>query len=638
MHHIIGTAGHIDHGKTSLVRALTGQNTDRLAEERRRGISIDLGFAHLDLRDGSRAGIIDVPGHQRFIRNMVAGVHGMDLVLFCVAADDGVMPQTEEHFDILQMLGVEKVIFAITKADLVAPSRVAEVQEEIAILVAGTPLKEEPVVLCSCISGEGLPELREQIYHTIAHVRKDRPRGHFRLPIDRVFSVKGYGLVVTGTAVAGDVSTNSEICICPGNEKFRVRGIQVHNQAVENAGWGQRVAINIVGNRKLSIRRGDVVCDPRISRTSDRFDVDLSLGTLTEKGLKSFQRIRFHSGTAERLGKVIILGGETRMAKNTKGFCQIVVDGHLHVMRGDAFVIRDESAQRTLGGGRVVDPLAARHPASKINIAARLKNLRDGNDEQIAITHIDGASAFALTVSDIAFLLNMRESEALQKALRFREIRKIAVGKSVLYSTESRLSNLLDRILNTVQAFHQGNPLEMGISIDRLKAKAARGMELRVFKAIVEELVSRKSVVWSEGVISLPNHRVKLDNDHREAAEYIVLALQKAPLMPPDLSDLLVSAGLLPATGESLVRLLERRGKIVLVRPDMAFSRGVVDKVHSELVSYLAEHGQVTAAGFRDLLGVTRKYAIALLEYFDGIGVTHRVGDVRKKRDDLSSS
>lgn len=309
MPHVIGTAGHIDHGKTSLLKALTGQDTDRLKEEKERGISIDLGFAYMDLPNGERAGIVDVPGHERFIRNMLAGAQGIDLALFTVAADDGVMPQTEEHFDFLYLLGVEKGIFVISKVDMVESGRIEEVREEIQILTLDTCFEDAPILAVSCVTGEGVDSLREEIVQQLgAHVRPELP-GYFRLPVDRVFTLKGHGVVVTGTAIAGGVDEGSTVRILPSRKEARVRSLQVHGESVRRARSGQRLALNLVGLDKKDVVRGSVVCDPKVSMTTTRFDARVEIRPNAGRMVGNHERVRIHLGTAEIIGKIVLLGG-----------------------------------------------------------------------------------------------------------------------------------------------------------------------------------------------------------------------------------------------------------------------------------------------------------------------------------------
>ncbi|HEX2386020.1 MAG TPA: selenocysteine-specific translation elongation factor, partial [Candidatus Binatia bacterium] len=375
MPYIIGTAGHIDHGKTSLIKALTGEDTDRLKEEKERGISIDLGFAHLDLPDGTQAGIVDVPGHERFIRNMLAGAHGIDLVLFTVAADDGVMPQTEEHLDIVHLLGVRQAIFIITKADLVSPARIGDVEEEIKILTLGTALENSAMLPFSAVTGQGLAEIRDEIIARLREVGRAAPKGYFRLPVDRAFILQGHGVVVTGTAQSGTIKPGDHVRALPGEQNFRVRSLQVHNHAVDAAGWGQRVALNLAGLEKAAIERGHVVCDEKLTMTTDRFDARLEIRPAAAKGVKSHQRVRIHLGTAERLGKLIVLGAKETVAPKESAFCQITLSEPLLALRGDRFIVRDETARRTLGGGVVVHPWAPRHKRGEADLEKRLEGL-----------------------------------------------------------------------------------------------------------------------------------------------------------------------------------------------------------------------------------------------------------------------
>src|SRR5262245_20374912 len=401
MPYIIGTAGHIDHGKTSLIKALTGTDTDRLKEEKERGISIDLGFAHLDLADGTSVGVVDVPGHERFIKNMLAGAHGIDLVLFTVAADDGVMRQTEEHLDIVHLLGVKMAIFVITKADLVPASRIADVEEEIDILTLGTTLENSPKIAVSSVTGQGLTELKQLISTTLKSATHAAPGGYFRLPVDRAFVLQGHGVVVTGTALSSEIKVGEQVRCLPGDHLFRVRSLQVHGQSVERAGWGQRVAMNLTGPERASIERGQVICHEKLSLTSQRFDAILEVRPAAAKGIKNHQRLRIHMGAAERLGKIVLLGDKEKAEPKQSVYCQITLEEPLLVLRGDHFVARDETAQRTLGGGSVIHPWAKRHRRGDKNLAIRLKSLHDGDFAELMENFLSESTAFALPIESI---------------------------------------------------------------------------------------------------------------------------------------------------------------------------------------------------------------------------------------------
>src|SRR5579863_4358508 len=368
-HAIIGTAGHIDHGKSALVRALTGQETDRLKEEKERGISIDLGFAYFTLADGTRAGVIDVPGHERFIRNMLAGAHGMDLVLFTVAADDGVMPQSEEHLDILHLLGARRGIFVITKADLAGEQRLADVRDEIELLADGTTLEGSPMIAVSSITDAGLDLLRAEIARQLDGFEARRATGLFRLPLDRAFVIKGHGTVVTGTAMGAEVRLGQKLRVLPGGAEVRVRSIQVHGETVEHAGLCQRIALNLSGAERLELKRGDVLADEHLDLTTTRFDARLEIRPAAKRALKNNQRVRVFLATAEALGRVIVLEEPGEIAPKHNALVQIVlIDLAVPVvptvpivaLSGDRFVIRDETNVRTLGGGTVLNPLGRR--------------------------------------------------------------------------------------------------------------------------------------------------------------------------------------------------------------------------------------------------------------------------------------
>ncbi|HWP67211.1 MAG TPA: selenocysteine-specific translation elongation factor, partial [Candidatus Limnocylindria bacterium] len=412
---IIGTAGHIDHGKTALVRALTGQDTDRLPEERRRGISIDLGFAWLDAGYGERAGIVDVPGHERFIRNMLAGAHGMDLVLFTVAADDGVMPQTHEHLDILHLLGVRRGIFVITKSDLVDAARIAAVREEIEILTLDTTLEGAPIVAVSVVTGEGLDTLRALIDRRLRDAPAAARPGRFRMPIDRAFVLRGRGMVVTGTAVAGRVAAGDMVRLLPGGEVARVRAVESHGSAVPSGGARQRLALNLAGTERGTVGRGHVVCDPGLTRVTDRFDAFVEMRPGARRPLAHHGRVRVHLGTAEVLGKVVFIDRRPRLEPGAGTWAQLVLAEPVLAVRGDRFILRDETARWTLAGGIVVHPFADRHRPGD-GAAAALAALRHDDEVAAAAAFVRLSPEFAVSVDTVAAALDL-EAAGVASAL-----------------------------------------------------------------------------------------------------------------------------------------------------------------------------------------------------------------------------
>ncbi len=630
MPYIIGTAGHIDHGKTSLIKALTGTDTDRLKEEKERGISIDLGFAHLDLADGTSAGIVDVPGHERFIKNMLAGAHGIDLVLFTVAADDGVMPQTEEHLDIVHLLGVKMAIFVITKADLVPASRIAEVEEEIDILTIGTTLENSPKLAVSSVTGQGLEELKQLISKTLAASTHATPSGYFRLPVDRAFVLQGHGVVVTGTALSGEIKVGEQVRCLPGDHLFRVRSLQVHGKPVESAGWGQRVAMNLTGPERASIERGQVICHEKLSLTSDRFDAFLEVRPAAAKGIKNHQRLRIHMGAAERLAKIVLLGGRGKLNPKEAAYCQITLNQPLLVMRGDRFVARDETAQRTLGGGVVVHPRANRHKRGDPRLLPRLQSLHKGDLGQLVETFLEENTAFALPIDAIYQFVNLREEEARARIDGLKTLHALNAEGDKLYATEDKWNQIKEQILQLLKAFHAAHPLAPGMDMEELRGKLRYDLSPKVFRAVIETFLQDQLIMREENLLRLANHRVQLGGQEKTLMDRIKQRLGVEPLAPPDLKELEKQAGVPRQRLIEVIRLLEREGSVTRVTSDMYFLTSSIEQLRATLKTYLAGKGEITAAAFRDLINSSRKYTIPLLEYFDRDGLTIRIGDIRR--------
>jgi selenocysteine-specific elongation factor len=630
MPYIIGTAGHIDHGKTSLIKALTGTDTDRLKEEKERGISIDLGFAHLDFPDGTSAGIVDVPGHERFIKNMLAGAHGIDLVLFTVAADDGVMPQTEEHLDIVHLLGVKMAIFVITKADLVPAGRIADVEEEIDILTLGTTLENSPKLAVSSVTGQGLEELKQLIFKTLKSATHTAPSGYFRLPVDRAFILQGHGVVVTGTALSGEVKVGEQVRCLPGDHLFRVRSLQVHGHTVDVAGWGQRVAINLSGPDRTAIERGQVICHEKLSLTSQRFDAFVEVRPAAAKGIKNHQRLRIHMGAAERLGKIVLLGDKQNAQPKESVYCQITLDEPLLVLRGDHFVVRDETAQRTLGGGTVIHPWAKRHKRTDANLISRLHSLRNGDFAELTESFLGESAAFALSIDAIYQFLNLREEQARQKVDALKSLRPLNAEGEKVYTTEAKWNQLKDQLLKTLKAFHAGHPLAPGMDMEELRGKLFFELSPKIFRVVVDLLIAEKLIAKEENLLRLASHQVQLGGQEKTLMEKIKKMLGAQPLAPPDLKEIEKQAGVPRNRLTEVIRLLEREGSVVRVTTDMYFLASNIEELRATLRKFLSEKGEMTAASFRDLIGSSRKYTIPLLEYFDRDGLTIRIGDIRK--------
>ncbi len=633
-HAIIGTAGHIDHGKTALIRALTGQETDRLKEEKERGISIDLGFAYFTLPDGTRAGVIDVPGHERFIRNMLAGAHGIDLVLFTVAADDGVMPQSEEHLDILHLLGVKRGIFVITKADLAGPERLNEVRDEIELLADGTGLEGAPVVAVSSITGAGMDELRAEIIRQLEGFEARRATGLFRLPLDRAFVIKGHGTVVTGTAMGAEVRVGQKLRVLPGGSEVRVRSIQVHSESVEHAGLCQRVALNLTGAERLELKRGDVLADERLDITTARLDAQLEIRPAARRPLKSNDRMRLFAGTAEVLGRAIVLEESGEIALKQSGLAQLVLQDPIVALAGDRFVLRDETSQRTIGGGIVLNPLGRRNRKPLPLYRERLMKLRDARGAEAIEALLNLQDSFAVSPLRVAQLLNAPIAE-VEAALKDSRFIKFSLGDEEGFATRVKWEEIQRFAIAALAAHHRAEPLAAGLEMEALRTRLPYEVGARAFRALIDRLSRESDVVREESTLRLKSHKVELGGDDGKLGGEIERALKQAGFHPPDLKQL-AEALKLPLAQEgrlkALLGALERQGRVVKIASDLYFDKETLEAARARLVEHLKSNDQITAAAYRDLLGASRKFAIALLDYFDHSGFTTRVGDARRLR------
>lgn len=638
MPHIIGTAGHIDHGKTSLLKALTGQDTDRLKEEKERGISIDLGFAYLDLPGGERAGIIDVPGHERFIRNMLAGAQGIDLALFTVAADDGVMPQTEEHFDFLHLLGVRKGVFAITKADMVDAARVADVREEIEILTLDTVFEGAPILPVSSLTGDGVERLQQEIAAQLDAYARPRLPGYFRLPVDRVFMLKGHGVVVTGTALAGSVCEGETVRVLPGGGEARVRSLQVHGESTSEAHWGQRVALNLVGLDRAGLTRGHVVCHPKLSMTTTRFDARVEIRPSARREVANHERVRIHLGTAEAIGKLVILeadgpGGRERLAPKSTALCQIVSQEPLMALRGDRFVLRNETAQGTLGGGRVIQPFARRHRRAEARLAERLAALETDDLRRACQAYVDASPQFAVPLDEMYHGVNAREEEIVNllrddpAMLPFPD-----ATRPEAYATQAKWRTLTEETTERLAAFHASAPMALGMEMESLRSQLSFALTPKIFRSVTDRLVADGTLVRHDSLLRLPSHEVSLTPDEQVTAARLERLLQDGGFNPPDGKRLEAAAGLARPRLNDFLGVLEARGAVVKITPDLYLSAAALERAESALREHVEAHGEITAAAFRDRLDISRKTAIPMLEYFDRSGLTVRVGDLRRLR------
>jgi selenocysteine-specific elongation factor len=629
---VVGTAGHIDHGKTALVRALTGQDTDRLKEEKERGISIDLGFAHLDLEGRERVGVVDVPGHERFIRNMLAGAHGVDVALLVVAADDGVMPQTEEHLDILHLLGVTRGLVALTKTDLVDAARVGAVADEIRLALDGTALAAAPIVPVSSTTGAGLAELRAAIAGELARPAPASPPAYFRLPVDRVFSLRGQGLVVTGTALAGEIRIGDAVRVLPGGGEARVRSLEVHGEHHERTTGGRRLAVGLAGIEREQLARGAVVCHPAIMQATRCFDAWVEIRPAAGRAVASHTRVRLHVGTAEVLGRLVAHAGRT-LAPRSAGWARLVLRDPVLALRGDRFVLRDETARRTIGGGEVVRPFVDARGRRGPELAAALGALRGGDDAAAGVAILALDPAFASEVDTVAAALN-RTAEGTRAALSGAPA-AIPIPDAVApeaWTTEAKWGQLAAAACEAVAAEHRHHPLARGLEMESLRGRLPWALDPRVFRWAVDRLVALGRLGRSDSVLHAPGHAAEAASPARALADRIERLLADGGFTPPDVRGLEAAAGVSRRDLQDALRALEAAGRVVRMNADLYFARAATDEARARLERHCGAAGTISPAAFRDLIGASRKFAIALLEWLDRSGVTVRVGDLRRLR------
>ncbi len=631
---IIGTAGHIDHGKTQLIKALTGQDTDRLKEEKERGISIDLGFAYMDLTNGERVGIVDVPGHERFIRNMLAGAHGIDLVLLVIAADDGVMPQTEEHLDIAHLLGVERGIVAVSKIDVVDDARVEEVKEEIGILLAGTRLEGSPIVPLSAVTGAGIDRLRSVIEASLAGLRRHHAGGAFRMPIDRAFVMHGHGTIVTGTAVSGKVRAGDQLCVLPEGEEVRVRTVQVHEHEVDEAVAGQRVALNVVGSERARLGRGQVICAPGYGCVSDRIDARVEIRPGARKPVKSHARLRIHLGTDEVLGKVVWLDGKDEVAVREGAYGQIVLRRPINAVRGDRFIIRDETAQRTVGGGIIIHPLAKPHRRGDGEVCERLAALQTASSPADIVRALSALESDPATELEwLARAAGLTTGEVRTAVISDCNLRPLpSADATTACTTAAKWTLLKQEIVAALQAFHRREPLLPGVEMESLRTTVARDLSAKLFRALIDALAGEHVIAREQSLLRLPSHRVALRREEADAAAKSETMIVAGGVTPPSLKEIETAIGIARPKLLAVLKQLERERRVTQVDADLWFGADSLERARSLIRTHIEVHGQIDAATFRDLLGASRKFSIALLDYFDRTGFTMRVGDIRRLR------
>ena len=633
-HFVLGTAGHVDHGKTALIKALTGIDTDRLKEEKERGITIELGFASLTLPSGQTLGIVDVPGHEKFIKNMVSGATGIDLVLMVIAADEGIMPQTKEHLHICSLLGIAKGIVALTKTDLVEKDWLELVQSDISKFLRGSFLEGAPIVPVSALKKKGLTNLIEALEAAVSKIPEKADSGIFRLPIDRVFTMKGFGTVVTGTLVSDRIKSGEEIQILPEEITTRIRGIQVHNQPVEEAWAGQRTAVNLQGIEKSAIKRGDILARPETIRPSQRLDVFVEFLSSNVKNLKSRTLVRLHTGTSEIIARVILLDKD-EISPGQNAFAQLVLANKDVVVAGDRFVLRSYSPISTIGGGQIIDPLPAKHKRHNSKVLNELAILQNGTlPEKISVI-LERAGFAGIKLHGLAFRLGINAKkirEALESLFSGKKVFLLDSNDTTVISAYFA-HQLEELIAKNLTAYHKKNPLQEGISKEELKASLGNTISPKLFNIAMSSLNKKGTVVSDKNNVRLSGHHVQLAGELDFLRQAIGKIYNEAGLTPPSLTDVVGKFKDRKAKAQSIINLMLKDGNLIKINEELCFAREALEKLRVDYKALLIKDAKATPTSFKDLTGLSRKYIIPLMEYFDMSKLTIRVGNHRILRE-----
>ena len=630
-HTVIGTAGHIDHGKTLIVKGLTGVDTDRAPQEKARGITIELGFAFF----GDEATIIDVPGHERFVKTMVAGVSTIDIGLFVIAADDGVMPQSREHLDILDLMGVTRGVIVLNKVDMVEEDWLDLVEEEIRDLVSGTGMREAEIIRVSALTGDGIDQLGDHLRRMIVETGARQDLGPFRLPVDRTFVVKGFGLVSTGTVLSGSLREGEMIEMLPSCRQIRVRGIQQHGELVEAVATGDRAAINLPGLEQSEIQRGDTLASPDFLQPTHMLDVTLKLLSSSARELAQRARVRFHIGTAEILARVVLLDREV-LEQGDEALAQLRLESPVVAAWGDRFVIRRYSPPVTIGGGQVLESHPRKRKAADEALEAQRQSLKTGDlagavEAKLRLVSDDFSSATELAggcgrgIEEMSEILRQLESNG------HAVIREVEHRVSAIHTVHWEV--LTDAVHAGLKAYHAENPLKQGLRRQELRSLTARYVRQELFDRVLDHLAASGRIALKGSVVRARDHGIRFSPQEEELKKQIETELRRAtPAVMPDATSL---ARQLKADEKGVVNVLnalQSLGTVAALEGGLLAHRSLVDSVRQQLMAHLQNHGEVTVAGFRDLIGSNRKSAMAFLSLFDREGTTERQGDVRVLR------
>jgi len=632
---ILGTAGHIDHGKTSLIRALTGIETDRLKEEKQRGITIELGFASIPLESGEVVGIVDVPGHEKFVKNMVAGASGIDIVSMVIAADEGVMPQTREHMEICTLMGIKHGFIAMTKIDMVDEELMELAMEDILEFTQGTFLEDAPIIPVSSTTGEGLENFKKILNELCHKIPPRTPSSIFRLPVDRVFSMKGFGTVITGTLASGKVNVGDDIMIFPSRVTSKVRGIQVHGSSVDTVKAGSRTAINFQGLDRETIDRGDILSTPNTLHPSYMADAELLFLSSNTKPAKPRTRVRFHSGTSEVFGYMVLLD-RPELTPGDTACVQLRLETPVCLMKGDRFVIRSYSPVKTIGGGQILNPVARKHKLSDTQAIEGLTCLIEEDQEMILSYFAEQGKFAGVSFADLRIMTSIPDKKleaTLQKMLANRRL--IQTDKEQrIYIHGALFDTIAQEVLERLATYHKDNPLKEGMPSQELKSKfrAFSDKDSKLFPLVIARLTKEDKVVQDKGSIRLSQHEVALQVDEQEVREKFLKTYQNSGLTPPFFRTICQDLAVDQKVARGVLQILIDENHIIKTKDDLYFDAKAIKDIEAELVAFLQKSGEITTPQFKDMAGISRKFIIPLIEYFDTINLTIRVGDTRQLR------
>ena len=630
---ILGTAGHIDHGKTSLIKSLTGTDTDRLKEEKLRGITIELGFAAIDLPGGQHLGIVDVPGHEKFVKNMVAGATGIDMVVMVIAADEGVMPQTREHLEICTLLDIRYGLVALTKVDMVEEEWLELVIEEVKDFTRGTFLEGAPMLPVSSITGQGLDDFIAALDNVSKQITKKKPLSLFRLPVDRVFSMKGFGTVITGTLISGKVRVGETVQLFPSKIRSKVRGLQVHNESVTTATAGLRTAINFQSLEKEAVNRGDILAHPDTLKPSYLVDLFTHYLPNNKKALKNRTQVRFHTGSSEILGHLVLLDRK-ELLPGDNAVTQIHLDTPVALVKDDRFVLRSYSPIRTIGGGAILNPIALKHKRFKSEIVERLTHLATASVQEVISYHLFQSKFKGVSFSDLLLMTSLSEKQLdtnIQNLLSNKTAILVDKEQRIFMHGEN-FEKYKTKVKDFLKEYHKQYPLKGGMPKEELKSKVPKVLEGKLFTLALNQLVKEKTVITAEDMVRLADHKVTLAIDQKDLRNKIEKIYRKSQLKPPYFKEVVRELEVNLESAKQVLQLLVETATLVKVKEDLYYHTENLEKLKSKLVDFLLQKKEISTPQFKDMTGASRKYVIPLIEFFDASNVTIRVGDTRQLR------